>query len=164
MIVYENPWFAVIKDGNYHYIREAGSGSGAAVFARRKDQILLLRMKRPVQGDGYTIEIPRGYAEPSESALDCARRELREETGFDLCPTAFHLIGHVQPNSGLLATRVALFLADIKADDTPGPHDNEAHAIFYTQMNDLKKMVADGQIEDGFTLSALACLLVRDHP
>ena len=43
-------------------------------------QILLLRQYR-YAADGYLYEVPAGRLEPGEPPLDCARRELREETG-----------------------------------------------------------------------------------
>lgn len=43
-------------------------------------QILLLRQYRYAAG-GYIYEIPAGRLDPDESPLDCAVRELKEETG-----------------------------------------------------------------------------------
>ena len=35
--------------------------------------------------DRVTVEIPAGKLDPGEDPLDCAKRELHEETGFKMC-------------------------------------------------------------------------------
>src|SRR5690606_14942825 len=129
MIVYENPWFRVIKQDGYHYIDETNSQNGAAVLALRGDSFLFLEMNRLAQNHETTLEIPRGYADDGETSLQCARRELGEETGFFLNESDFQLLGHVRPNTGLLKTRVALYFVTIDADRIPESHDEEARRI-----------------------------------
>src|SRR5688572_5113035 len=43
-------------------------------------QILLLKQYR-YAAEGYLYEVPAGRLDPDEDPADCARRELREETG-----------------------------------------------------------------------------------
>ena len=156
MIVYENPWFRVVKDGQFHIVEENTGGDGAAVLPLIGDKILLLEMKRPSQGYEQTLEIPRGFGETGEDALTCARRELKEETGYDLPPEAFTLLGHVRPNTGIMSSRIALFVARIDAATPHGESDKEAAGRRLLPLADLGAALTDGQIEDGFTLSALA--------
>lgn len=156
MIVYENPWFRVIRDGAMHYVANTASPAGAAILPLQGGDIVLLEMLRAAQGGEATLEIPRGYAEAGETALQCARRELREETGYDLPPGAFRLLGHVRPDTGILTARVAVFEARIDPEARPGPHDDEAHAIRRVRLADLPRLIVAGEVEDGFTLSALA--------
>lgn len=40
-------------------------------------------------------DIPKGGAEPGESARDAALREVREETGIELAPASLQEIGHL---------------------------------------------------------------------
>ncbi|HCE40706.1 MAG TPA: NUDIX hydrolase, partial [Alcanivorax sp.] len=65
--VYENPWFGVIQDGRFHYIKETGADNGAVVLARQGGDFLFVRVRRPAHGATF-IEAPRGYGEPGESA------------------------------------------------------------------------------------------------
>src|SRR5438045_1035793 len=55
---------------------------GAAVVAIDADrQVLLVRQPRPAVGASL-LELPAGLVDPDEQPIDCARRELAEETGF----------------------------------------------------------------------------------
>ncbi|MEG1451685.1 NUDIX hydrolase [Brevundimonas sp.] len=155
MIVYENPWFHVVKEGNFHIIKENTKGEGAVVLPVVGDRLLLLEMRRPSQNMELTLEIPRGFGDVGENAVTCARRELREETGYDLPLDAFQPIGHVRANTGILRSRVAVFAVQISVDMARMPPDDEAEGMRLVPLSDLPALIADGQIEDGFTLSAL---------
>lgn len=155
MIVYENPWFHVVKEGNFHIIEENTKGAGAVVLPVVGDKLLLLEMRRPSQNMELTLEIPRGFGSEGEDAVTCARRELREETGYDLPLEAFQPIGHVRANTGILRSRVAVFAVQIAPDMVRLPPDDEAESMRLVSLSDLPVLIADGQIEDGFTLSAL---------
>jgi ADP-ribose pyrophosphatase len=163
MIVYENPWFKVIKQDNYHFVEELNAKTGAAVLAIRGDSILLLKMQRLSQGLETTLEIPRGYAEAGETSRECAIRELREETGYCVPHANLHLLGHIRPNTGLLTTRVALFFAQISESDVPSQRDNEAAALLSIKASEISSYLSSGQIEDSFTLAALCYLKYRDE-
>jgi ADP-ribose pyrophosphatase len=62
------------------FVRE--SRGFAIVFAlTSENEILLVRQYR-YGIDGYTLELPAGTLDGDEDPLECAQRELREETGF----------------------------------------------------------------------------------
>ncbi len=56
-------------------------GAVAVVALTEMGKIALVRQYR-TSLDRVTVEIPAGKLEPGEDPLDCARRELKEETGF----------------------------------------------------------------------------------
>lgn len=155
MIVYENPWFRVVRQGRYHFIDEPAARNGAVIVARRGDALVLLEQRRPSQGGAATLEVPRGYGEAGETAAQCAAREFAEETGLIMPAEAFHLIGHVRPNTGILSSRIAAFYADASAAPL-GARDDEAEALRLAPLAGLDAMIASGEIEDGFTLAALS--------
>jgi ADP-ribose pyrophosphatase len=162
MIVYQNNWFRVVEDGSYFYVDEPSAQNGAAIVPLLSDQLVLLEMHRPAQQLEATLEIPRGYGEKSETALDCAIRELREETGYDVAPGKLERLGFIRPNTGLLTSRVAVFLAHLTVD-TPGTaRDSEATNVVKIPVRELKTKLSRGEIEDGFTLSALCLLTASD--
>ena len=73
----------VVANGHqevYDYIHHDGA---AAVLPVTKDgKILMVRQYRNAL-DGFTLEIPAGKLDaPGEPKIDCAYRELEEETGF----------------------------------------------------------------------------------
>lgn len=51
-----------------------------------------------------------------ETRLQCARRELAEETGYQVAATQLERLGRIRPNSAILASRVDLYLAHMDKD------------------------------------------------
>src|SRR5690554_3481059 len=108
-IVYQNPWFEVHQDGQWHYVHEPDAANGAVVLAYVGERLLLVKVWRQAQGQALW-ELPRGYGEgagtfpkgagtfsaaAAETATECAARELHEETGYQAAPEAFEIIGVV---------------------------------------------------------------------
>ncbi len=56
-------------------------GAVAIVALTENGKIALVRQYRTAL-DRVTVEIPAGKMDPGEEPLDCAKRELKEETGF----------------------------------------------------------------------------------
>ncbi len=56
-------------------------GSTAIIPMDEEGNVVMIRQYRPVV-DRYLLEIPAGTMDPGEDPLDCARRELEEETGL----------------------------------------------------------------------------------
>src|SRR5258708_37310955 len=55
---------------------------GAAVVAIDAEMhVLLVRQPRPAV-NANVLELPAGLVDPGETPIDCARRELQEETGY----------------------------------------------------------------------------------
>lgn len=59
------------------------------IVRNAKGEILLIkRVKKETGSDGSVLEwsFPGGRLHPPESREDCAKREIREETGYDIRP------------------------------------------------------------------------------
>lgn len=154
--LYANPWFKVVQDGRFHYVVEENANNGAAVLALIDGQeFVLLRIKRAAH-DGLQLEIPRGYGEPGETSLACARRELAEETGLLVNESQLSLLGTLKPNSAILASSIDLYLARINSQDQLSQRDDEAASLQYLSQTRLQQLLRQGEIQDGFTLAALA--------
>ena len=110
-------------------------GAAAVVALTESGKIVLVRQYRTAI-DRVTVEIPAGKLDPGEDPLDCAKRELHEETGF---------IIHIY-----LATKLEF--------DAPNPDDDEFVNVDLVPLHELIDAVLDGKIEDAKTVvGALAC-------
>jgi ADP-ribose pyrophosphatase len=153
--VYKNPWFQVIKDKEYHYIKESGSNNGAVILAVQNDNFIFVRVKRPAHNTEL-IEAPRGYGEINEKNEECALREFFEETGYKINKHDITKLGEVRPNSAILSSVITIFLATVSENQKIYTFDKEISELVYIPVQNIKKVISTGQITDGFTLSALA--------
>lgn len=97
--------------GELEMIRHPGASAIVPFLsdpAGEDPQVLLIRQYRYAAG-GYLYEIPAGRLSPGETPIDCARRELREETGC----TAERLehLYTVFTTPGFTDERIHLFMA-----------------------------------------------------
>ena len=72
----------ILPDGR-NAIREIVEHPGAVVILAEKNEhrIILVKQYRKAV-DEILLELPAGTIEPSEKIIDCAKRELEEETGY----------------------------------------------------------------------------------
>jgi ADP-ribose pyrophosphatase len=156
-IVWEGKWRVRVdtfrlEDGRL-YERGAIEHPGAVVLvpllsgdSRANPQILMLRQYRPALGKTI-LELPAGTRDPGESWLDCAQRELQEETGYRA--GALTALGEIWPAPGLTDERMAIFLAtDLTPDPLPMDIDEEITVEAWT-LEELATMALDGRLEDG---------------
>jgi ADP-ribose diphosphatase len=115
-------------------------------------QILLLKQYR-YAADAYLYEVPAGRLEPGETPLDCARRELQEETG---CVAAhFEPLISVYTTPGFTDELIHLFLAtDLTRGETKRDADEFFEVLTMTLTHALE-MIERGDIRDAKTIVAL---------
>jgi ADP-ribose pyrophosphatase len=160
-IVWEGKWRVRVDTfrlaGGQRYERGAIEHPGAVVLAPVRPgpdgyEVLMLRQYRPAL-DKTILELPAGTRDPAESWLDCAQRELQEETGYraaTLTP-----LGEVWVAPGLSNERMALFLAaDLTADPRPMDVDEEI-AVEVWPLAELAAMALDGRLEDAKSVVAI---------
>ena len=156
--VYQNPWFAVHKRGDMHWVSQ-GKEAGAVVVVWRKHdrRIALLRHDRPTTVGRVLWELPRGGALQDEPLQDCALREGREETGYHL--RLIRLLGTIYPDTGILESRVGIFLVEAlnKAKDTNPDHTERSavRGLMWLRPRQIAWLLKSGLIVDGFTVSAM---------
>lgn len=129
-------------------------GGAVAVLAlTSQGRLLLVRQYRVAIGR-YVTEIVAGILDrENESAEECARRELQEETGYQ--PRELVYLGKIYPSPGYITECIHLFAARLEpsARATNLDHDEELEVVEVGQ-EEFRQMLLRGEIEDGKTLAA----------
>lgn len=134
--------------------REIVRNSPSAVMLPRDEQgrVLLVRQYRlPIQEKLW--EAPAGRAEPGESPLDAARRELKEETGY--AAERWTRLTEFHPAPGFATERMTAFLAEELTAGEPEPEPYEILERRWFDWAEALEMARDGRLRDAKTLVAL---------
>ena len=114
--------------------------------------VVLLRNFRFVLNETLW-EVPAGTVEPDEPLLDCAKRELLEETGYTA--KQWKSLGYLYASPGVLDEKLHLFVAEHL---TPGPQQlepDEKIEPVIVPYAEAVQMCLRGEIRDAKTVTAL---------
>jgi ADP-ribose pyrophosphatase len=135
----------------------------------REGKFVLIREERiPIRAAIWSM--PAGQIddslEPNEATVrEVARRELREETGYELTPGAELVsLGHYFTSPGFTDEHCYFFLARPVRKTAAGAQHDDTEAIVDCRefsADALRQMIADGEIRDANTLSIWARLVAR---
>ncbi|WP_093840099.1 NUDIX hydrolase [Streptomyces aidingensis] len=165
-VVYADPYIRVLRDpvrfpdgrnGTYIRILPTAESPGCAVLPLLDGRIVLLENFRHATRS-WELEIPRGFGTDGLSGQENALKELREELSArtaEISP-----LGAVHPDTGLYAQRVELFLARLESIGEP-ERAVGIRGVRLVSEAELEGLVREGEVTDGFTLSALAQARVR---
>lgn len=116
------------------------------------DRIVLIRQYRHGTRE-ITLEIPGGIVEPGDSPEEAARRELREETGFEgveMIP-----IGKVHPNPAFLNNHCYTYVArDVVRAGSQAQDEKEDIEVLLKPIMEVPGLIREGQITHSLILAA----------
>ena len=127
-------------------------GAAAIVALSDKKDIVMVRQYRHAIGD-FIWEIPAGTLDPNETHLNCARRELAEETGFSA--KNWKKIGEIVPVPGYSDERILLYLATELCEVGRHPEQDEYLSVHMISFDHAVNMIYKGDICDAKTISGL---------
>lgn len=147
-----------LPDGNTanrDVIRHPGA---VAVIAITEDKKVLFVEQYRKALDKITLEIPAGKIDKGESPEKSVARELEEETGYKSDNIKF--LGKIVTAPGFCDEYIHIYLAeDLKTGIKEGDED-EFINVKELSMDEIKKMILNGEIYDSKTLSALLYVLI----
>lgn len=138
-------------------IRDVVRHSGAvAVVALTDDgRICLVRQYRTAIGR-VTVEVPAGKLDPGEDPLDCAHRELLEETGYTAKKMAY--LTTITTTPGFTDEVIHLYMATGLEFSKSSPDADEFLNVDLVELPQFIDAVLDGKVEDTKTIvGALIC-------
>jgi ADP-ribose pyrophosphatase len=141
--------------GELEMIRHPGA-SGVVPFLgdpRGDDPpILLIRQYRYAAG-GYLHEIPAGRLDPGEEPMECARRELAEETGC--VAETLKPLTTIFTTPGFTDERIHLFAAIGLTRGATSHERDEFIETVTVPMSACLRMIRDGEMTDAKTVLAI---------
>ena len=127
-------------------------GAAAVVPLTREGNVVLVRQFR-YPFSRVMLEIPAGKLDPNEAPADCARRELKEETGF-LAEELISL-GVFFPSIAMLDEQIHLFLARGLTPSSANLDEDEFLHVEQRPLKDLVQQILRGEVPDGKTQTAI---------
>lgn len=159
-VAYDNPWITVWHDevirpdgspGIYGVVHFVSRAAGVVVLDD-DDRVLLVGQHRYTLGV-YSWEIPEGGVGPGESAIDGARRELREETGVEA--DAWRELAQVHLSNSVSDEAGVVFAAHATSHGQAAPEPSEELAVRWIPFGEALAMTTDGRITDAITIIGL---------
>jgi len=110
--------------------------------------ILVKQFRKAVESE--LLEIPAGKLEIGEEPLNCAIRELKEETGYTAKELNHVLEFFTSP--GFSNEKMHLYIATGLEDGEAEPESDEYIDVIKIKIDELVKMINDGTIIDSKTI------------
>ncbi len=167
-VLYDCDWLTLVltdvevPDGDrfeHHVVRMPNKAAGTVVFDADRGVLLLWRHRFITDTWGW--EIPAGRIDPGETPEEAARRETREETGWEPGPLR-ELVSYF-PTNGLSDQIFHCFIADGATHHGAPTDPAESERIEWVTIDRLRRIVRDGEMQDGLSLTAILYALTTDE-
>ncbi|HRO66678.1 MAG TPA: NUDIX hydrolase [Pseudobdellovibrionaceae bacterium] len=158
-IVYQGTFLKIAQDlvegreGKKHrreYILHPGASVVVAILPDGK--FVMERQYRHALQQEF-LELPAGKLDPGEDPLAAARRELKEETGFEA--REWTRLGVIHPCIGYSNEFIEVFLAKGLEQTGAQPDEGEELEVLSLSQEELDEEIRAGRLTDAKTLSAL---------
>ena len=142
---------------------------GVILYDPSRQQVVLIEQFRmgPFLGndDPWLLEVVAGMSEPGETLDAVARREVTEETGYQV--TSLLPVTDVYVSPGASSEKLKLFCALVDASKAGGTFgvadEGEDIKVHVLPLSDAYDMVTDGRINNAPAVIALQWLKLHHH-
>jgi len=134
--------------------REVVAHPGAVVVLPLTDdgQVILIRNRRYAVGQ-VLLELPAGTLEKHEDPINCAGRELLEETGY--LAGRLNALGSFFTSPGILSEKMYAYAAYDLQKREEALEEGEEIEVVPTGWDEAIEMIRLGQIQDGKTIATV---------
>jgi ADP-ribose pyrophosphatase len=163
-VVFEGPLFRVLRDrliepGGSEEVRDIVRHNGSVVILaidnaknKKNPWVVIERQYRHAAGR-FLWELPAGKLEPGEDALQGAKRELEEETGYRA--KKWKPLVEYFASPGFLGESMKVFIAEGLVAGEAHPEDDERIEFRLVKLSQVVKLIEKGAILDGKTLTSV---------
>lgn len=152
--IYEDTVLANGHMAHWDFIHHDGA---AAVLPVADDgKILMVRQYRNAL-DSFTLEIPAGKLDdPEEPKVECAFRELEEETGYRVeSPEKLEYLMSLNTTVAFCDEAIDIFVAHSLIPSSQNLDEDEVIQVEARELGELEHMIYAGEITDGKTIAAI---------
>lgn len=131
------------KQTTREYIKHPGA---VVVLPVLDDGSILLERQFRYPGNGVFIEFPAGKIDPGEASLECAKRELIEETGYTA--TDWKFVCTIHNAIAYSDEHLDLFLAKGLKEGPKKLDEEEFLETFTASVDEMLQWIREGKITD----------------
>ena len=149
--IYEDTVLANGHEAHWDYIHHDGAAAVLPVTSEGK--ILMVRQYRNAL-NRYTLEIPAGKLDaPDEPKIECAYRELEEETGFRT--EKLEYLMSINTTVAFCDEAIDIFVAHNLIPSHQHLDEDEFVDVKAYKLEELKEMIFEGKIQESKTMAAI---------
>ncbi len=128
-------------------------GAAAVVPVDEDGKILMVKQYRAAS-DSITLEIPAGVLDSvDEDPYECARRELREETGYESDDIEY--LYKFYSSIGICSEVIHIYVANNLKKSVQDLDEHEIIEVYRFSIDELIEMILKGELLDNKTISAI---------
>ncbi len=140
------------KEWEQVYLTKPNKKGVAVIPLDEKGIFLVKQYRHPIKT--FLWQLPMGMIDLETSEEETAKKELLEEAGIKA--TKFTKIGSIFAEPGVIDQEEVIYIAENLTLQTNNPEINEVGLqVKHFTFEELKKMIRNGGLKCGFTLSAL---------
>ncbi|MFG1704066.1 NUDIX domain-containing protein [Nonomuraea sp. M3C6] len=166
--LYADQWLDVrvadveLPDGRHldHRLVRTAPGAGAVV-TDDQNRVLLIWRHRFIT-DSWGWEIPLGQVEEGEMPGAAAAREVEEETGWR--PGPLRPLLAIQPTNGISDSLHHIYRGESATHIGPPSDPWEAERVEWVHLSSIRRLIDNGEIVCGTSMSSLLYLLSENLP
>ena len=133
---------------------------GACALYEADGKIAFVRQYRYAYGEDV-LEIPAGKLDKGEDPKLAALRELEEETGITASADDAELLFVMYPTPGYTNEKIYIYYVKKGVQAASHPDEGEFVETLFIPVPDVKKMLSEGQLNDGKTIIALQAYFLK---